>query len=146
MGQTHQKVTKRLSLSDFSEVISQLKFHYQIITWSVHHIPPERVNTIKATSIQNKFKNFSFLNPFVFQKGLSWDLSFFQVYSFWSTDSKPYSATFGQLSSKSDDTFSSYKTYSLIIPLNPLNPITYKDQFWSHLIHLTILVIVSIHN
>ena len=32
-----------------------------------------------------------------------------------------------------------------LVPLNPLNLITYKDQFSSHLIHLTILGIVSIH-
>ena len=34
---------------------------------------------------------------------------------------------------------------SEVIRLNPLNLITYKDQFSSHLIHLTILSIVSIH-
>ena len=70
---------------------------------------------------------------------------FFLTYMFASKNDKPYPATFDQFSSKSDEPFSSYNTWSLLIQLNPLNPITYKDQFSSHLIHLTILGIVSIH-
>ena len=53
-----------------------------------------------------------FDNPIVPQ-GIKWIIlrsRFFQVYPLMAEDDKPYSATFGQISSKSDGPFSSYKT------------------------------------
>ena len=70
---------------------------------------------------------------------------YLQLYLFVAKDDKSYSATFSQISAKPDGPFSNYKTYSPLIPLSPLNPITFKNQFLSHLIHLTILGIASIH-
>ena len=63
------------------------------------------------------------------------------------TDEKPCSTSFGQIPSKTNDVFSKFYLIPLnsLIPLNPRYPITFKNQFSSILIHLTILGIVYIH-
>ena len=63
-----------------------------------------------------KLKTFSFLNPIVLKR-IKWIIlrsRFFLTYRLASKDDKPYSATFGQISSKSNEAFSNYAQKNLI--------------------------------
>ena len=72
---------------------------------------------------------------------------FFLTYRFASKDDKPYSATFGQISTKSNEAFSTYAqktSFLTLIPYNPWIKIFFKKQK-RHFLHIIKLQLCAIN-
>ena len=80
-----------------------------------------------------RLKIYSFLNPIAL-KGIKWIIlrsTVFLTCRFESKDDKSYSATFGQISSKSNEAFLNYAQkphFLTLIPYNPRIKIFFKKQ------------------